>query len=116
MRKGPKTDYFQLIAPAAVLRQSGISTLDSVDIDLVDWGYRELSLWYWDLDTAFPGSVDRLTGSAVILPSHQIHTMQLLQTRGYYRCATSEQLTILVRSPEIAEKCLYAALPESVIR
>lgn len=115
MRKKGFVDFFQLDAPIRVIKAAGVPYLEAVGIGNFDWIYRDVSLWYWDLDSKMLSSAAEAKGKAVIL-GRNAESEALLARRGYLFCAGSPRYLLLVSDRGIQRACQEAGMSEKLIR
>lgn len=114
MRRKPEIDYFQLKGIVHALKAHGVPELQGIGFSEFDWVYRELSLWYWDMDTDVK-AISLPTKEAVITPITIDFEGQFAST-GYRFCAASPQFRIWVRSALLEQTCRKAEIPKEIIR
>ncbi len=116
MRRPIQSDWPQLAGVVKALKAKKVDHIEAVGIAYIDWIYREMALWYWDVDTITEQDIDQVNGPLVIAPISLSGAEAKLLGRGYLKCASSPQYDLFVREAELAEICRRAPLDPALVR
>lgn len=114
MRRKPDIDFFDLKAPVVALKKAGVENLESVGIDTGEWIYREVSIWYWDIDTILRNHANEIKGQAVIVPNEKIGQVSFLKEARL--CHGSKKYSLFVFSAKLDAVCRSAILDAGILR
>jgi 4-amino-4-deoxy-L-arabinose transferase-like glycosyltransferase len=115
MRRPMAADWAQLAGVVKALKEKGAERIQAVGIADIDWIYREMSLWYWDLDSVMGQDSLTVEGPLVIAPANEGMEKRLL-ARGYQVCASSPKYDLFVREAGLLETCRRAPFDPALIR
>ncbi len=116
MRRPVQSDWVQLAGVVKALKGRGIERVEAVGIPDIDWIYREMSLWYWDVDSHMAQEPGTVQGQLVIAPAALAGAETALLGRGYRRCAASLKYDLFVKQAELVEVCRRAPLDPTLVR
>ncbi len=116
MRRPIASDWVQLSGVMREVKAKGVERLDAVGISAIDWVYREMSLWYWDVDSKMEVPESQADGKVVIASASLEEPRKVLLSRGYFPCASSPLYDVYVKEADWQELCRRAPLDPGLVR
>lgn len=112
MRRKADLDYYQLKGAVDALKEKGVQSLEGLGIGETEWDIREVSLWYWDIETFLLPNANDVKGRAVLVRAKpETKGMEAeLEKRKYLFCAGSPKFSLYVNSESLQESCRHAKM------
>lgn len=114
MRRKPDIDFFDLKASVEALKREGVPHLESLGIDKGEWIYREISIWYWDVDTVLRNHASEVKGPALIVPNSLLS--QVNSFKEAKLCHASKKYSLFVMNSKLESVCRTAILDPKILR
>ncbi len=118
MRRKADIDYYQLKGTVDALKTNGVKSLEGLGIEPTEWDVREVSLWYWDVETFLLSNPSEVKGRAVLVRAkpETKYLEQELEKKKYFFCAGSPKFSLFVSSESLQNTCQHAKMDEKLIK